>query len=274
VVVIRAEALVVDRGGRRLLDGAGVTVRPGRVTAVLGPNGAGKSTLLRALAGDLALAAGEVWIDGRGLADWPRRDLARRRAVLLQESTLALPYGVFEVVLMGRAPHVGGGETAADHAIALAALGRVGAASLAARSYPTLSGGEKQRVQLARALAQVAAAPAAPGGYLLLDEPTASLDPRHQHLVLGLARSVAAEGGGVLVILHDVNLASQYADEAALLACGRVVACGEVEEVMRAEHLRAAFDLDLRAIRIPGLVRPYFVAGLEPAPGDAAPPMK
>lgn len=271
MVVIRAEALVVERGARRLLDGAGVAVHPGRVTAVLGPNGAGKSTLLRAIAGDLAFTSGEVWIDGRRLADWPRRDLARRRAVLLQESTLALPYSVFDVALMGRAPHAGGGETAVDRAVALAALGRVGAATLAARSYPTLSGGEKQRVQLARALAQVTPAPAAPGGYLLLDEPTASLDPRHQHLVLGLARSVAAEGGGVLVILHDVNLASQYADEAALLAGGRVVARGAVEEVLCEEHLREAFDLDLRPIRIPGLARPHFVAAGDPAGGRASP---
>ena len=157
--VLSAAGLTVRRGGRALLEDASLSLAPGRVTAVIGPNGAGKSTLLRAITGDLRPDAGSVSFRGRPLADWPVAELARHRAVLPQESDLSFPFRVEEVVRLGRIPHPGGGDSAHDKIVALDCLRQVDLSALADRVYPTLSGGEKQRVHLARALAQLRPAP-------------------------------------------------------------------------------------------------------------------
>ncbi|WP_407562634.1 heme ABC transporter ATP-binding protein [Streptomyces sp. 184] len=223
-VAAEARDLVVWLGGRAVLDGVGLTARAGRLTALVGPNGAGKSTLLAALAGDLPPAAGEVLVGGRDVAAWAPAELALRRSVLPQSASLAFPFPVADVVRMGRAPWTGTpAEDADDEAVAWA-LAVTETAGFAERSFAELSGGERARVALARVLAQRA-------GLLLLDEPTAALDLRHQELVLRLARERAAAGDAVVVVLHDLDLAAAYADEVTVLAGGRVAASGPPAEV-------------------------------------------
>lgn len=267
--VLTATDLTVRRGGRALLDRVSLSLAPGRVTAVVGPNGAGKSTLLRILSGELAPDSGHVAFLGRPLAAWPVGELARHRAVLPQESDLSFPFRVEEVVRLGRIPHPGGGDSPADHALTRAALAEVDLAPFADRLYPTLSGGEKQRVHLARALAQLRPDPAAlplAARVLLLDEPTASLDLAHQHSVLALARDLAArENTAVLAILHDLNLVLTYADDLVVLAGGRIAASGPVASTLSPALIRDVFAVPARLIDLPGGNRRQLILG--PAAG-------
>jgi iron complex transport system ATP-binding protein len=264
----------VQIGGAVLLGGVTLAVRPGEVVAVVGPNGAGKSTLLKVAAGERAPSAGRATLDGRPLAARSPEHLAIRRAVLPQQSALAFGFTAFEVAMLGRTPHA---ATRDGHeAAAWRALERAGVAHLAERRYPTLSGGEQQRVHLARALAQLdgPAAPDAPRAprYLLLDEPTASLDLAHQHAVLALARAHAEAGGGVLVVLHDLNLAAQYADRLAVLRGGRLLAEGRPAEVLDPGLVHAAFDVPVVVLPHPCLACPLVVPmPVVAAGGDGAP---
>lgn len=250
-----ARGLTLRRGAKAVVHEVDLQVAPGEVLAVLGPNGAGKSTLLDALAGSLAPAAGTVSLSGRPLSAWAPRELARHRAVLPQSSTLSFPFDVRDVVALGRAPHRDGDS----RDIVLACLDEAGIRHLAHRSYARLSGGEQQRVHLARVLAQLVS-PARPR-FLLLDEPVNHLDPAHQHHVLAVARRLALfEHVGVVAVLHDLNLASAYADRLAVLVDGRLVACGPPDRVLTAPLLRQAFGLDAEIIhpfdRPQVLVRP------------------
>ena len=210
-------------GTATLLADATLELRPGEVLAVAGPNGAGKSTLLRTLAGDVRPAVGEVRLGDRPLTAWTVGERARRRAVMLAEAAVAFAFTVEEVVLLGRMPFHGGNPGRDDRSVATTLLAAVDCSHLAKRVFETLSGGERQRVRLARALAQVLPAPAtpdrdqAPERFVLLDEPTADLDPAHQHMAMRLLRDQAASGLGVLAVLHDLNLVSAYADRVAFL---------------------------------------------------------
>jgi len=274
--MLSLEDVHVRIGGATLLGGVTLPVRPGEVVAVVGPNGAGKSTLLQVASGERAPSAGRAALDGRPLAAYAPERLAARRAVLPQQSALAFGFTAFEVAMLGRMPHA---ATGADHeAAAWRALERAGVAHLAGRRYPTLSGGEQQRVHLARALAQLdgpaggpaggSAGPAGgPARYLLLDEPTASLDLAHQHAVLALARAHAEAGGGVLVVLHDLNLAAQYADRLAVLRAGRLLADGPPAEVLDPALVHAAFDVPVVVLPHPCLACPLVV----PVPEGHAP---
>jgi iron complex transport system ATP-binding protein len=229
--MIALDEVTVRIGDATLISGVSAEVRPGQLTAVVGPNGAGKTTLLRVASGELAPSAGTVRLDDRPLPRVPEQEQARRRAVLPQASRLHFAFSVLEVVLMGRTPHVNGREGPADWSIAEDALDTVGMGGFVDRDVPTLSGGEQQRVHLARALAQVWTAPDDGHRYLLLDEPTASLDLAHQQNVLRTARSFADEGAGVLAILHDLNLAAQFADHVVVMAEGRVHTQGAPDAV-------------------------------------------
>lgn len=254
-----AAAATVRRGGRAILDNVSCAIRRGRLTAILGPNGAGKSTLLRVLSAELAPDAGEASLDGRPLRTWKAIELARRRAVLPQESLLSFPFRVREVVLLGRMPHSPNGETARDHDIAREALARVDMAHAGDRTYTTLSGGEKQRVHLARALAQIWEDTGEPRT-LLLDEPTSNLDPSHQHATLALARGLADDGVTVVAILHDLNLALAYADDVLVIRAGRVAAAGPVEATLTPELVSGVFNINARQITLPGCP-PHFILG-------------
>jgi iron complex transport system ATP-binding protein len=221
-------------GGAAILQDVDLDVRAGEILAVAGPNGAGKSTLLGILAGDLAPTSGTVTLGGRALGGIGVAELARLRAVMLQEAHLAFAFSVADVVRMGRAA-LGAGAAGADEEAVAEALAATDALHLAARRFPSLSGGEKARVGFARALAQEAA-------ILLLDEPTAALDIRHQELVMGLARREADLGRAVVAVLHDLSLAAAWADRLALLGSGRLVAVGPVEEVATAAALSELYE--------------------------------
>lgn len=257
-VVLEARGVHVRAGGKELLSGVDIAVRAGAVTALLGPNGAGKSTLLKVLSGTLSPAAGRVTLCGRPLPAWDPGDTARRRAVLLQEFHVPFAFTVEEVAAMGRHPHAGAGHGRAhEHAVVERCLDDAGVLHLRGRELPTLSGGERQRAHWARVLAQLDAGSDLAGKCLLLDEPTASLDPAHQHALLHHARRLARAGCAVLVILHDLNLAAAYADHLVLLRAGRVFAAGAPDEVMTAEILSNAYDIRAGVMRHPGHGRPW-----------------
>jgi iron complex transport system ATP-binding protein len=246
--------------GRVLLQDVSLQLRPGELLAVLGPNGAGKSSLLRILSGELAPSSGEMLINGQSLDLTPCHVQARLRAVMPQADRLNFPFTVAEVVLLGRTPHASHNGSAQDERIAQEALAAVDALPLAARDYTTLSGGERQRIQLARALAQIWASDADTPRYLLLDEPTASLDLAHQHGVLRLLNRFKQRNIGVLAVLHDLNLAARYADRVALLHGGRLVSCGSPLEVLDEHRLGEVYGLRVRRIQMGGET-PILVAG-------------
>jgi iron complex transport system ATP-binding protein len=236
VILARGEALGVDRSGKSLLDDVTLDLRAGELTVVVGPNGAGKSTLLRVLSGEIAPTRGCVTMFGEPLAGWEPRALARRRAVVAQHVNVAFPWAVWDLVALGRLPHDAGNESR----IIDAALAQVGMTAFARRSSAELSGGEMQRVHLARAIAQLHGTEAA---LLLLDEPTASLDPAHQHETLRLARAMARAGHAVLCILHDLALAARYADRALVLDRGTCVGQGAAAEVLAPALLAKVFKI-------------------------------
>jgi len=221
---------------RAALDGVSCHVTPGRLLAVVGPNGSGKSTLLRALLGLVALKDGVVTLKGRPLSTWRRAEIATVLGVVSQREEVLFPLGVEDTVLMARYARLGPLAPAgpADRAAVRAALERCDAWSLRERRTETLSGGEWQRVRVARALAQEPEA-------LLLDEPTVALDVRHEMEVFELVRALADGGLGALVITHHLNLAARYADAILLLDHGRTVAHGPPREVLREDILTAVF---------------------------------
>ncbi|MFJ9697123.1 heme ABC transporter ATP-binding protein [Kitasatospora sp. NPDC101183] len=242
--LLAAEAVRLRLGGRELLAGATVRVAAGEVVALLGPNGAGKSTLLSVLAGDLAPDGGAVTLRGRPLASYGAAELARHRALLPQAAALSFPFTAEEVVRMGRAPWAGTAAAAEDGAVVDAAMAATEAAAFAGRPFTALSGGERARVALARVLAQRTP-------LLLLDEPTAALDLRHQELVLRIARERAAAGDGVVVVLHDLSLAAAHADRVVLLTGGATVADGPVAEVLRAPLLSEVYGHPVEVLAHP-----------------------
>ncbi|SDD06979.1 heme ABC transporter ATP-binding protein [Glycomyces harbinensis] len=221
-------------GGTAVLRGVDLDVRAGEVLGLVGPNGAGKSTLLAALSGDQAADEGRVSLWGRPVGEWSTVDIARRRAVLPQAHRVSFPFTVRDVVEMGRAPWAGTARRDADDRRIAAALALTEAEPFAQRPFTSLSGGEQARVMLARVVAQDA-------GLVLLDEPTAALDLRHQEMVGRLCRSLAAEGRAVVIVLHDLDLAAAYCDRTAVLAEGRIVACGPPADVFTADRLTEVY---------------------------------
>jgi len=250
-----AQGLCVRRAGREVLSAIDLSLQPGEVFGVLGPNGAGKSTLLGALCGELPAYAGCVSLHGRALRDWEGAARARQLAVLPQQSGLGFAFRVEDVVGMGRLPHASGHQADAD--IVGQALQAVDASYLLGRNYLSLSGGERQRVHLARVFAQLW--PGEAGQVLLLDEPTAALDPLHQHSILQAAAGIAARGVAVLVILHDLNLAARYCDRLLLLEGGRASRLGTTAQVLEPEAIRAVFGLDVLVQRHPEREHPLVV---------------
>jgi iron complex transport system ATP-binding protein len=256
--MLAANHVSLEIDGVRLVREVSIQVQPGQVTAIMGPNGAGKSTLLRLLAGDVAPDTGSITFDGQPLENVSIIDRARRRAVVPQRSSIAFGFSVLETVLIGRYPHGGDHARTTDIRIARHALTRAGVAPFESRLVPTLSGGELARVMLARALAQIDGNPGA--AYLLLDEVTGALDPAHQHHVLRLLRDMARENGvGVLIILHDLNLAARYADAIVLMRDGLVTARGSADEVLTPALIAATFDVEAVLVPHPSGSRPVIV---------------
>jgi iron complex transport system ATP-binding protein len=237
-VRIQAEGVVVRYPGLAApaLDGVSLDAGPGALHAVLGPNGSGKSTLVRALLGLTELEAGRVTLDGRTAAEWDRRERARAVGVVSQSETISFPLTTRELVAMGRYPHLGAlsGESAVDRAAIGDALDACAIADLSDRDVTTLSGGELQRTRIARALAQEPRA-------LVLDEPTASLDIRHEMAILELLRASADRGLTVLLITHGLDTSAQFADRMLLLSHGRVAAQGTPTDVLREDVLAEVY---------------------------------
>jgi iron complex transport system ATP-binding protein len=239
--MLEAHRIGVQLGRRWPLDGVSVQLRPGELVVVLGPNGAGKSTLLACLAGGREPTFGRITLDGRPLAAIAAKALARRRAVLAQAHHVTLPVHAEEIVGLGRIPHVE--PPARGRAVVAGAMATADADAFIGRSVPTLSGGEQQRVHLARALAQIWPDGPATPRYLLLDEPTSSLDLAHQAQVMATARALADAGHAVLAILHDLNLAAATADRLVVLDRGRLAAAGAPEAILTPQLVAAVFGL-------------------------------
>ncbi len=245
---LRFEGVSIDLGARRVLSGVDLELGRGELVALAGPNGAGKTTLLRAATRTLSPCEGRIVLGRDPLSDLSRRSLAQRVAIVPQETQIPFPFSALEVVLMGRSPHLNwlGFESEEDVAIARRAMESVGVGELAERSILELSGGERQLVIVARALAQSPEV-------LLLDEPTAFLDLKNRTQVLSLVRAwVREEGRSALVVSHDLGLAAQAADRVALVAEGCVQGVGPPEEVLTAENLQRAFGVEATVIEGPG----------------------
>lgn len=232
--VLRARGLSVDVGGRRVLEGVDLDLRAGEMLVLVGPNGAGKSTLLAVLAGDRLPSAGSLEMDGAALGSWPIAERARRRSVLTQSNEVSFPFVVRDVVAMGRAPWRRHPAAARDDEAVASAMDAGEVAAFADRPVTGLSGGERARAAFARSYAQECE-------IALLDEPTASLDIRHQHRVLARTRERVNAGGAAIVVLHDLGLAAAYADRIALLDGGRVAAVGPPRDVLESERLSRVY---------------------------------
>lgn len=239
--LISVRDAVVEFGDRRILNGIDLDIRSGEVLAVVGPNGAGKSTLLNVITGDAEVVRGTVSVDGAAWHAWSGRELAMRRAVLLQQVDVSFPFTALEVAEMGRSPWANLPESQHDDRIVAGALSRTETRPFMARKYSSLSGGERARVALSRVLSQTAAA-------MLLDEPTAALDIRHQEKVLATAREYAKTGCAVVVIIHDLNLAGAYADRVAVLSDGHIAADGPPEEIFTADLLSHVYDYPVTVV--------------------------
>lgn len=241
-------------GGARILDDVSVCFRPRKFNVILGPNGAGKSTLLRVATGLARPTAGEVRYGERPVVAFDAEQLARMRAVLSQHVELAFPLPAADVVMMGRYPHYGRVPSAHDREIVCQALAAVGMTHKREQAYPTLSGGEQQKVQLARVLAQIwPYDERAPGEhrYLFLDEPTSSLDVHYELQLLDAARGLLAHDCTVVAILHDLNLAFAYGDHFVLLEDGRVALEAERAQDIPAELLERVFRVRARRVADP-----------------------
>jgi iron complex transport system ATP-binding protein len=242
--VLSARRLGLRVAGTWLLREVDLDLAAGSLLAVVGPNGAGKSTLLSLLAGDRPPTTGTVHVGDLPAATAHPTDLARRRAVLPQHTQLSFPFTVADVVAMGRTPWAGTEAEDDDEKVIVQALDATGMSGFAQRRHPTLSGGEQARASFARVLAQRTTV-------LLLDEPTAALDLRHQEQLMRNARACADRGHAVLAVLHDLQLAAAYADEIAVLHAGRLVRRGRPAEVLTEPLLEEVYQLPIEVFRHP-----------------------
>lgn len=278
--MLRIDDLHCQAGGRPIIRGISTEFDPGLLHVIVGPNGSGKSTFLKAFSGEWPVAAGAVYYDGQPLPALGKTLLAQRRAVMSQLPELNFPIRVDDIVMMGRYPHFSYRHSNHDTDICRKAMERMGVLGLAGRDYLTLSGGERQRVQFARALAQIWDAPerigdlaadagdlpavagdprAAGSRYLFLDEPVSSLDVHYQHEFLGQARALARSGILVIAVLHDLNLALQYADRILFLKEGSIVAAGAAPDIVTPELVGEVFGVAAHLLVHPYSDRPVIV---------------
>ena len=239
--MIEAKNISYSAGNTKILDGVDVAIKLGDITAILGPNGAGKTTLMKCLAVSCQPDSGAITLEGSPISDYSLNALSKKRAVLSQSNPINFPFTAFEIVMMGRNPYVIGENYVEDIRIVQEVLESVDAWHLKDRIFPTLSGGEQQRVHLARVLAQLWEQESA---YLFLDEPTSAVDLKHQHQIFDLASKMAKERNlAVCVIMHDLNLVLRYADHAILMREGGVYASGRIRDVLTVENVMGAFEV-------------------------------
>jgi iron complex transport system ATP-binding protein len=253
--LIDARNITVAINGKRIVDGVSLSIAPGEIVALVGPNGAGKSTLLRTLSGDIRPAAGVVSIGDSPIHTLPASELAQRRAMLCQHTTVTFPFTVSEVVLMGANPKA---TRKTCESLLAEVLRSSDVAHLSSQVLTRLSGGEQQRVHFARALLQLWTADARfRPGILLLDEPTSSLDLKHQLSLLQSIRDVAAGGNAVIVVLHDLNLAAMVATRIVMLRGGQLFALGTPKDVIDDTTLQQVFGVASAAGIVPRSGLPF-----------------
>ena len=254
--MITARNLTVALSGKTIVHGVSLEAKAGQLTAIVGPNGSGKTTMMKAVAGELP-SKGEITINGHALAALEPWQLAVKRAVLPQAATIAFPFTVREIVRLGLT--VGPNRHAERiDAITAEALAAVDLAGFAGRFYQELSGGEQQRVQLARVLSQIWE-PVLDGEpcFLILDEPVSALDIRHQLTIMTLARRYCAGGGGVIAVMHDLNLTAMFADHMVMMKSGRIERAGPPAEVMTDDAMEAVFGCRMRINGVPATGVPF-----------------
>lgn len=251
-----ADSLTFEIGKRALVKDVSFCIRPGELLVVLGANGAGKSTLFRMLSGEKKPAKGSVKLHGQEVTDYTPDLLATKRGVLNQQNILNMAFSVFEIVMMGRYPHYSRTPSLIDNKITNEVMQITGVSGFSDRSYLTLSGGEQQRVQLARILAQIWDVPDA---LLLMDEPVANLDLQYQQQTLAIAKMLTKRGFMVVSILHDINLAAQYADRILMLKNGRKWYDGTVSEVLNEKHIYEVFEINSDVYTNPRTLKRFFI---------------
>lgn len=249
--MIEGRKISVSIGRSSIIANVDIAASPGQVTAIVGPNGSGKTTLLRALSGDLDYS-GDILINGRDVAALKPWQAAQMRAVLPQATSLSFPFTVREIVRLGLVGGRSGALAGEDERLPERALARVDLEGFAGRFYQELSGGEQQRVQMARVLCQVWA-PVLEGTprYLFLDEPVSNLDIKHQLIIMNIARSFAARGGGVVAVLHDLNLTAMFADHVLVMSRGRRAGSGAPAQVLTDDMIAGVFECPMKVGALP-----------------------
>lgn len=254
MALLNAAHIGVSLHGKQLLQDINLQLDKGEVTAVIGPNGAGKTSLIRALTGDLPLNQGRVLLNDKDLKYCSLQEKAKQLALLPQHTELNFSFPVKDVVHLGRIPHASGQHE--DNRIVNESLRAVDMLDRSQEHYTWLSGGEQQRVQLARVMAQVWRAEDAPNRLMVLDEPTASLDVAHTRQLMHCIRNLATSGMGIIMVVHDFNLAARYADRVLLLTEGKLVAQGTPQAVLTADNMRRYFNVETTVIKHPGSGKP------------------
>lgn len=254
-----ASDITVSYGARKVLDRVSFTARAGEVTAIVGPNGSGKTSLLRAISGE-APGAGRVQVNGLDAMAMPPQRLAMYRAVLPQSGTIAFPFNVLELVRLGLTAGLSSRDPSQAIAIVQAAIARVGLAGFESRMVQELSGGERQRAQLARVLVQIwEPVLAGQPRWLMLDEPVSALDIGHQLTIMTLARDYARAGGGVIAVMHDLNLTAMFADQVNLLYQGQIRRSGAPKDVLNDRDLSACYNCPVRVNTPPSDGSPWIL---------------
>lgn len=257
--MIVVKGLTYKIGKKLLLNGLSFRADAGELLTILGANGAGKSTLMKLLCREISPMGGEVLLRGINLQQYKLPELAKQRAVLSQHHTISISFRVTELVIMGRYPHFDQVPAANDIEIVKQVMIETGITHLAERDYNTLSGGEQQRVQLARVLAQIYDCPDA---CLFLDEPTNGLDLLYQQQMMELARKLADRGYCVICILHDINFASRFSDQILMLKNGRKVAKGSPLEIINCENIHETFGINVKLMACEGYSCPLVIPAM------------
>jgi iron complex transport system ATP-binding protein len=254
--MIRLNKVSYTAGKKVLLNNINLEVKKGEFLAIIGANGAGKSTLMKLLSGDNRAHTGQIWFNEHPINNLSSAGLATKRAVLSQHNTVSVSFSVEEIIMMGRYPHFEIRPKTEDIEIVKTVMVETGVKHLGGRDYSTLSGGEQQRVQLARVIAQIYNVE---GAYLFLDEPTNGLDLLYQQQILTIARQLADRGYGVVAILHDINFASRYADRVLILKEGKMLALGTPNEVINTHNVQEAFQVQMILFNANGCKYPFVV---------------
>ncbi|PVH24850.1 heme ABC transporter ATP-binding protein [Sphingobacterium corticibacter] len=254
--MIEVKNLSYQIGNKPILRHIDMQARPGELLAMIGPNGAGKSTLMKLLCGEVKSPQDSISLHGKTLSGYKSKELALMRAVLTQANEVSVDFSVQELVTMGRYPHFEVNPSMTDLEIIEAVLEEMGIQHFKDRSYHSLSGGEKQRVQLARVLAQIYERPDA---ILFLDEPINGLDIQYQQIILEKAKKMAAKGWTVLCVLHDINFASKYADKILILKAGEVANFGTPTEIITAENMLKTYNIRTKVWQDPEIGYPFIV---------------